>query len=162
MTKNDSIVSKKDESILPASIFEELGIYNLRQELGYNLTKENELFMETMRSQGEASMDEMLEHSNHKEVESLRRHDEHITILREQNQILLKLLEGSDNAIEQRDALIRFTVQQMIDTEPSKEGKNRKINDILTQVASFAALGVDVSDLFKLVTGAISELAQGD
>ncbi|WP_393965198.1 hypothetical protein [Exiguobacterium sp. S22-S28] len=160
MTKDNSIESKKGESIIPVSIFEELGIYNLRKELDYNLTKENELFMETMSLQGEASMNEMLEHSSYKEAESLRRHDEHIAILREQNQILLKLLEGSDNAIEQRDALIRFTVQQMIDTEPSQEGKKRTLTELLTRLSYIAAFGNDLSDLGKKITGAIDELAQ--
>ncbi len=92
--------------------------------------------------------------------EGRRRHDELVGIGKEQVKKLEALLQDSKNAIEQRDALIRFVVQMMVDMEASNSEKKRNLNALLTRLASIGALGADFRDLGKLIAGAIDELAQ--
>lgn len=94
--------------------------------------------------------------------EERRRHDELVGIGREQVNKLEALLQDSKNAIEQRDALIRFVVQMMVNMESPTEEKKKTLGEVLSRLASIAAFGVDVSDLYKVVDEAMRDLAGGD
>lgn len=84
-----------------------------------------------------------------KEVEKLRRHDERIYYLSE-------LLKDSRNAIEQRDAIIRFMVEQMVNSEQSKEVKKKLLMDLLVPVATVSS---GAGDLMQLVKDALESLS---
>ncbi|WP_215085536.1 hypothetical protein [Exiguobacterium sp. s78] len=84
-----------------------------------------------------------------KEAEDLRRHDEQINYLSE-------LLKDSKNAVEQRDAIIRFMVEQMVNSEQSKEVKKKLLIDLLVPVATVSS---GAGDLMQLVKEALESLS---
>lgn len=84
-----------------------------------------------------------------KEAEKLRRHNEQIYYLSE-------LLKDSKNAIEQRDAIIRFMVEQMVKSEQSKEVKKKLLMDLLVPVATVSS---GAGELMQLVKDALESLS---
>lgn len=108
--------------------------------------------------------------------EKKRRHDEMVEVnkelvklsgkqvdsLEKQIEILTDMLKVSENANEQRDAVIRFTVQIMMQMETSKMEKEKTLSSILIQISSFAALGADLSGIYDFVQKQIEELSKED
>lgn len=104
-----------------------------------------------------------------KEIEKLRRHNENIEVgkeqvvlLTEQNDKLKLLLQISQNSNEQRDAVIYFIVQMLVHMEASPKEKERTLSGILTRIASFTAIGADLSSIYEFVANEIKGLAKED
>lgn len=66
-----------------------------------------------------------------------------------QTEILEGLLEDSRNAIEQRNALIRFMVEGIINSEQPQEGKKKLLMDLLVPVATVSSGAGDLMQLVK-------------
>lgn len=134
------------------------------QEMFDAMKRQEQMANNLMGKNNRSTFDfESIQHSlNANKREELRRHDELVSVGKEQVENLKALLEHSENAIEQRNALIHFVVQLMIDMEASNSEKRKTLKELLPRLASLAAFGTDVSDLGKLITGAIDELSQED
>lgn len=66
-----------------------------------------------------------------------------------QTELLEGLLEDGKNAIEQRDAIIRFMVESIINSEKTtNESKKKLLQDILVPIA---AVSSGTGDLVKLI-----------
>ncbi|KQS19218.1 hypothetical protein ASF99_04855 [Exiguobacterium sp. Leaf187] len=132
------------------------------QEMYDALKNQEQMAKNLMGTSTRAAFDfESIQHSlNAGKREELRRHNELVSVGKEQVETLEALLRDSQNAIEQRNALIRFLVQVMVDMEASNGEKKRTLTELLTRLSSIAAFGNDLSDLGKMITGAIDELAK--
>jgi len=104
-----------------------------------------------------------------KEAEELRRHDEKVAVgkeqvelLKEQVQKLTALLQSSQNSNEQRDAVIHFMVQMMMQMEASQKEKKKTLSGVLMQISSLVAIGADLSGIYEFVEGELEELAKED
>lgn len=65
-----------------------------------------------------------------------------------QTEILEALLEDSRNAIEQRNAIIRFMVESVVASDQPKENKKKFLMDLLVPVATVSS---GAGDLIQLV-----------
>lgn len=65
-----------------------------------------------------------------------------------QTEILQELLEDSRNAVEQRNAIIRFMVEELIKSEQPKEDKKKFLMDLLVPIATVSS---GAGDLMQLV-----------
>lgn len=108
-----------------------------------------------------------LKEEEKKEFEKLRRHNENIEVgkeqvelLKEQNEKLKLLLQNSQNSNEQRDAVIHFMVQMMIQMEASQKEKKKTLNGVLMQISSLLAIGADLSGIYEFVESELEELAK--
>lgn len=115
----------------------------------------------------EESMKSLQEAVAFREQEKLRRHNEQVAVgneqvelLKEQLQKLTMLLHNSRNSIEQRDVIIHFMVQIMMQMETSKKEKEKTLSSVLIQIASFAALGADLTGIYDFVQKQIEELSK--
>gem|GEM_PF-4276281 len=66
-----------------------------------------------------------------------------------QTELLEGLLEDSKNAIEQRNAVIRFMVEGLINSDQSKEGKKKLLMDLLVPIATVSSGTGDLMQLIK-------------
>lgn len=80
---------------------------------------------------------------------------ETIAQLKRQNEHLEKLVEDSANAIEQRNAVIRFMVESMIASDQPKETRLKKLLEYSTQ---FATLTGGANDVMEIINKAIEKL----
>lgn len=104
-----------------------------------------------------------------KEAEELRRHNEKVTVgreqvelLKEQVQKLTSLQQNSQNSNEQRDAVIHFMVQMMMQMEASQKEKKKTLSGVLIQISSLAAISADLSGIYEFVESELEELAKED
>lgn len=66
-----------------------------------------------------------------------------------QTEILEGLLEDSRNAIEQRNAIIRFMVEELINSGQPKEEKRKLLMDLLVPIATVSSGAGDLMQLVK-------------
>lgn len=66
-----------------------------------------------------------------------------------QTKILEGLLEDSKNAIEQRNAIIHFMVEGLMDSEQPKEAKRKFLMDLLVPIATVSSGAGDLMQLIK-------------
>jgi len=66
-----------------------------------------------------------------------------------QTEILEGLLEDSNNAVEQRNAIIRFMVEGLINSEQPKEEKRKLLMDLLVPIATVSSGAGDLMQLVK-------------
>lgn len=90
-----------------------------------------------------------------KKLEELRRHNEIVAVGQKQVENLEKLLADSNNAIEQRNAIIRFMVEGIINSQQPKEDKRKLLIDILVPMATVLS---GTSDLVQFVKDGINAL----
>ncbi len=130
-------------------------------------------FEEDQRLQREAIMEEYhrekMTKKIEKEAEELRRHNEKVTVgreqvelLKEQVQKLTSLQQNSQNSNEQRDAVIHFMVQMMMQMEASQKEKKKTLSGVLIQISSLAAISADLSGIYEFVESELEELAKED
>ena len=90
-----------------------------------------------------------------KEAEELRRHNELVEVGQKQVEHLAGLLVDSNNAIEQRNAIIRFMVESMVASDQPKETKMKKLLEYSTQ---FATLAGGANDVMQIIDEAIKKM----
>lgn len=90
-----------------------------------------------------------------KEAEELRRHNELVEVGQKQVEHLAGLLVDSNNAIEQRNAIIRFMVESMVASDQPKEIKKKKLLEYSVQ---FATLAGGANDVMQIIQEAIEKL----
>lgn len=66
-----------------------------------------------------------------------------------QTEILEGLLEDSKNAIEQRNAIIRFMVEELINSKQPKEEKRKLLMDLLVPIATVSSGAGDLMQMVK-------------
>lgn len=88
--------------------------------------------------------------------------EKQVDFLEQQVKKLTELLKISENANEQRDAVIRFTVQIMMQMEASQKEKKRTLSSVLMQISSLVGIGADLSGIYEFVEGELKELAKED
>lgn len=98
----------------------------------------------------------MVSIKNKEKAEIIKRHDEQISVMKEQVHYLSELLKDSKNAIEQRNAVIRIMVEEMIKTEQPKEVKKKLLMDLLVPIATISS---GASDSMQLVKEALESLS---
>ncbi|WP_455686660.1 hypothetical protein [Exiguobacterium artemiae] len=98
-----------------------------------------------------------------KEAEKLRRHNEKIALGKEQiiiakkhSYYLEELLKDSRNAVEQRNAIIRFMVESMVASEQPRDNKKKFLMDLLVPIATVSS---GASDLIQLVNDALESIS---
>jgi len=74
---------------------------------------------------------------------------ETVAQLKKQNKHLEKLVEDSENAIEQRNVIIRFMVEEMMKSEQPKEVKKKFLMDLLVPIATVSSGAGDLMQLVK-------------
>lgn len=84
-----------------------------------------------------------------KEAEELRRHNELVEMAEKQVEYLAGLLADSKNAVEQRNAIIRFMVEGLINSEQPKEEKRKLLMDLLVPIATVSSGAADLMQLVK-------------
>lgn len=107
------------------------------------------------RRQQEETLRQIEVEKQKKELEEERRHNEIVGVLENQVTKLQALLEDSNNAIEQRNTVIRFMIEEIIKSEqPVKEKKNLLL-DMLVPVATVSS---GASDLVGLIQAGLKLL----
>lgn len=108
------------------------------------------------------ALENVLKEKENREFEELRRHNELVQVGEKQNQSLLRLLEDTErlledskNSIEQRNAIIRFMVESMVDSDQSKE---KKLKTLLEYSAQFATLAGGAKDVMQIINESIEKL----
>lgn len=90
-----------------------------------------------------------------KEAEELRRHNELVGVGQKQVDYLAGLLADSNNAIEQRNAIIRFMVESIVASDQSKETKQKTLLEYSVQ---FATLASGANDVMQIIDEAIKRM----
>lgn len=72
-----------------------------------------------------------------------------------QTEVLEELLEHSRNAVEQRNAIIRFMVEELIKSEQPKESK---LKTLVGYSVQFATLAGGANDVMQIIDGAIKRI----
>lgn len=113
-------------------------------------------FDEEMRMEGERISKIHQDSFAAKEAENLRRHDEKVAVMKEQVHFLSELLKDSKNAIEQRNAIIHFMVEELIKSDQPNETKKRLLMDLLVPIATVSS---GAGDLMQLVKDALESIS---
>lgn len=150
---------KKFEVDLPGIQFGGLDYYDPTSDIK-KFEEEQRAFGDELMNSYRESIAEKQNAIAEKEAEELRRHNEQLLVLKEQNQHLLDLVNDSKNAVEQRDAIIHFIVQTILAMESPKEEKKKSLTEILTRVASLTTTGSDMVSIIKFIAGSINDLSK--
>lgn len=123
-------------------------LHEHNQETKRMLNREKDFFdahkIETMKS-AEKLGKKMYE----KEQEEKRMQIKTIELLSEQNESLKRLVEDSKNAVEQRNAIIHFMVEEMIKSEQPKEIKRDFLLNLLVPIATVSSGAGDLMQMVK-------------
>lgn len=72
-----------------------------------------------------------------------------ILLLNGQKEHLSNLLKSSENAIEQRNVIIRFMVESIVNSEQSKESKFKQLLELSVQITTIATGATDLIEIIK-------------
>lgn len=78
-----------------------------------------------------------------------------IELLNAQKEHLSNLLKSSENAIEQRNVIIKFMVESIVNSEQSKENKFKQLLELSVQ---FTTIATGATDLIEMIKKSISQL----